>query len=164
MLGRFASDGTLGRTSVQWLCAEREFDVRDYLLEILNRVWDVKVYRRKDTVVDRLVVHSVELTEDFDELDLKIRVPDLAGPALLGYLAGMFDGDGSMAEGVPTLSMGPAKGILAEQIEFALLSLGIECSRYSYSKEHKIRVRKSHLGEFKRQVGFLSARKVEALS
>jgi len=168
VLGRFASDGYVGGHSVQWYCAQLEFDVRDYLFEVLSRAWDVKVYRDKRSVVDVLTVNSVDLTRYFRALNLKMVVPDMEGDVLLGYLAGLFDGDGHVAQKTAVLTIGRNKKLFAREVEEILNNLGVGCTlrhyQYPGREESHIRIRRPYVDKFQELIGFLSRYKKEKMT
>lgn len=180
-LGRIASDGSVCRSSrdgapkvTYLLCAEKEFDILPRLQELAGRTCEFRVSdatkKGARSALKRLEIYSQKLADKLLSWDIKHRVPPIAwknSDILRGYLRGVFDGDGTVSPDngragsavYLTFGLHDGKQKLAEEIQLALLHLGIRSRLRIYSTRLHLSIQKSDFWKFYSRVGFMSGHK-----
>lgn len=183
VLGRLASDGwfSVERRTLRWIVADNEIQVLHYIRNAL------KVFRfseRRVTEPYRNVplhfidIYSVQLAKQAHNLGIGNRIPPVAwknSNLLKGYLAGLFDGDGTVSDS-PILSIGGehVDTSYPEEVQQALLLLGIRSTVRRYyniptsegrrQDIAKVRVRAKDNSRFASLIGFVNSTKQHKLT
>lgn len=169
LIGRLVSDGSINR-DCQWLIAEHEFEIFEYIkrkLELMGKILVVDKGIRKDRNerIYVITLSSARLAVLWKILKSDIPCWVFENTDLLkGYLRGLFDGDGSVNnQGVITLVQGgKTSWIFMRKIQEALLMFGVKSRlrfyNYGYRCFHlQITTRDAII--FKNRIGFINSKK-----
>jgi intein/homing endonuclease len=174
-LGRIASDGSVSEYQVSLLIAEHEEILLPKLLSLTQRLGHVthrtRVTDHQPQRLHNLTLSCRSLARQMRSMGVKGRIPDVAWRSrsvLCGYLRGLFDGDGTAHPDGPVLTFGSGARHLnwANEVQEALLLLGIRTRVGVYKTRINVKVMKKDVPLFCSEVGFMNPvkqRKAEAV-
>jgi hypothetical protein len=168
-LGRVASDGSISPASgqIKVMVAEHEAeDLMPWAKRVSSQVGTYTLHTRRDhrQPFHTLIISRRSLVRQLLELGIKEQIPGCVYASdrlLAGYLRGMFDGDGTVGRdgAVLVFGRGHTHRAWAEDIQSALLLLGIRSRVRSYSCRTVVQIQKSDMPLFAEKVGFINRKK-----
>lgn len=180
-LGRLASDGwySVEKRTLRWIVADNELAILDKLKNILSvfKYSEREVIRQdRNMTLYYIDIYSVQLAKQAETMGVGKHIPSISwknSDMLRGYLSGLFDGDGTVAD-APILSIGGQQVYSGypEEVQQALLVLGIRSTvrrYYNIYTNHrlqdiaKVRVRAKDNYLFHDIVGFANPVKRDKL-
>lgn len=170
LIGRFASDGSIGDNRLVWLFSFKEADIIPLIRGQLE-VFHPTLRARRDSVLSLVISSKILKTQAVDSC-LKHQCPDTFWEddlLLRGWAQGMFDGDGGISRQKNRfgICVGNTSEGLIESTERILQHFGINYGRSDVQPQGNRQVLKRldlHRGSHKRFVdliGFRSAYKVQ---
>ena len=168
LLGRLASNGSVGKANLVWLVAEHELVIKPRLESIIKKLGHIcEDINKKEgyAPVYRLTINSVSLAKQLTLAGIKCRVPPFIwrdSTLLKAYLRGMFDGDGTCNTDNVVLTFGKQKykWKWALEIQQALLLLGIRSRVRHYDGDRTVvAIQKYDTPIFAKEIGFINPSK-----
>lgn len=171
ILGRLASDGSVGKKNVCWLFAEHEYCIKEdfkIALKTIGKVREVKIVREGKKEMTAFYIDSVLLAKQLFNSKVKTEIPSQIfsnQQVLWGYLRGMFDGDGGVSGDkiVLTFGQGSKRIDWARQVQQGLLLFGIQSRVKSYKDRTVVVIRKRDNKLFLEIIGFINENKNKKL-
>lgn len=170
-LGRIASDGNVSKTGeIRLLVATHEIAIMGKLIEFSSNFGNVKSSQVEPSLHKVYVCNQV-VAKQLKAMGIKQNIPEFVmadRDILIGYLRGMYDGDGTVSPDGASLCFGKGhtKEPWARKIQQALYLLGIR-SRLSFCCNRiNVNIFKKDIKLFARVVGFINPikqRKVEKI-
>ena len=186
LVGYFMGDGSLHAKGLRFCVAEEDADVATRIDELAQELFGLETYVEEQKGYLEVGIHSVPLTRwweacGFDKLapgenhegkGYQPRIPDAVlhtnDPDVYGaFLRGLFEADGTLLSGVPALCTGSRA--FASEVRSLMLALGYPThTRGSESgwggTMQMLRLKnRSYNAPFRREVGFMGARKQEGI-
>ena len=168
-LGRLASDGSIHRGNLVWMCSSVEEYAVHALSGILSVFPNMRVRRidrdkegRKPMIYVCVTSHA--LAEQTRRMNLKNRIPEYVWSnreRLRGFIRGMFDGDGGASSSCIRLTFGQGTKFVeyARDIQLALLVFGIRSRICSTAKETDVNILRKDNVLFVERIGFADSSK-----
>jgi ribonucleoside-diphosphate reductase alpha chain len=187
LLGYFMGDGSLHAKGLRFCVADTDRDVADRLSALSQSLFNLPVMLTPQTGYTEAAINSVPLalwwraagftklppTTDHSGKGYLPRIPDALlasndADIYAAFVRGLFEADGTVTAGVPSWTT--AHGEFADELRSLLLAMGFptttnhSISGWGQSMLHILRLKnKSYVGRFGREVGFIGARKNDAL-
>jgi ribonucleoside-diphosphate reductase alpha chain len=188
LIGYFMGDGSLHAKSLRFCVADADTDVVERIRVLVSDLFGLAVHVSPQTGYQEVAVHSVPLTVWWEACGLSKQkphkshngkgyvphVPDCvlhANDAAIynAFLRGLFEADGTLIEGVPSFST--AHESFAGEVRSLLLALGypttskVGASGWGSRDLHSLRLRNGGYNvRFRREIGFMGARKQDAIA
>ncbi len=188
LVGYFMGDGSLHSKGLRFCVTKEDQDVAQRIADLSKQLFNLEAHVEEKQGYLEVALHSVNLTlwweaSGFDKLlpneghSGKGYIPRIPTAILYtndkkcysAFIKGLFEADGTVTNGAPTWTS--AKKEFAMQVKSLLLALGFPTSinlcksQWGQSTLYVLRVlNQSYNGEFKKQIGFIGARKNNAIT
>jgi ribonucleoside-diphosphate reductase alpha chain len=187
LVGYFMGDGSLHAKGLRFCVSKEDPDVVERLAYLVKHLFNLNVHVEPKQGYAEVAVHSVTLTrwweacgfsklEPEEEHTGKGYVPRIPSSVLYtndracysAFLRGLFEADGTVTQGVPAWTS--TQKSFSNHVKQLLLALGFPTSTkqntsgWGQSTMYVLRlINRSYNEAFKREIGFMSVRKGEAI-
>ena len=188
LVGYFMGDGSLHSKGLRLCVTKEDNDVAQRIADLSKQLFNLEAHVEEKQGYLEVALHSVNLAlwweaSGFDKLLPHInhsgkgytpRIPTAIlytndKKCYSAFIKGLFEADGTVTNGAPSWTT--AKKEFAMQVKSLLLALGFPTSinlcksQWGQSTLYVLRVlNQSYNGEFKKQIGFIGARKNNAIT